>query len=68
MSQGHGEHDLEGKGDALYDGSAQLQNTESSAEVADESETEVSVASVISDNAEVKKKLKTKTKNKRKKG
>lgn len=54
------------KGDTLYDASAQFQNTKSSAEVSEISETEVSVASVISDYAEVKEKVKTITKKERK--
>ena len=55
------------KGNTLYDASAQFQNTKSSAEVSEISETEVSVASVISDYAEVKEKVKTITTKKERK-
>ena len=55
------------KGDTLYDASAQFQNTKSSAEVSEISETEVSVASVISDYAEVKEKVKNNNNKERKK-
>ena len=55
------------KGNTLYDASAQFQNTKSSAEVSEISETEVSVASVISDYAEVKEKVKNNNNKERKK-